>query len=246
LDPTIAGLIAFIAVIALIVLGVHIGIAMMAIGFGGMLIMQGFQPVLNMVLLTFFHTVYSYDLAILPLFILMGEFAMIAGIVRSLYDAARTWFRRVPGGLAITTIATCAGLAACTGSSLASAVTVTRIALPEMIKSKYSPNAAAATIAAGGILAVLIPPSALIILYALLTNTSIAKALIAGVIPGFLTVIIYLSYILISAYVNPRIMPLSGEQSAPWKEKFIRLNRCRLFLYGAFRILKLRAVLLNN
>src|SRR5699024_10739165 len=134
----------------------------------------------------------SYLLTVIPLFILMGAFAHHAGIGHRLFNMARRWVGHLPGGLAIASILTCAGFAASSGSSVATAATVGSVALPEMHDAGYDHRLSAGTVAAGGVLGVLIPPSVLLIFYAALTETSAGKMLVAGVIPGLLTTAIFM------------------------------------------------------
>ena len=134
----------------------------------------------------------NYELIVIPLFVLMGNLATISGMSRDLYRAAYAWFGHWRGGLASATIASCAGFAALSGSSVASAVTMGRVALPEMRRYNYDNRLATGCIAAGGTLGILIPPSTGFIIYAILTEESIGRLFLAGVLPGLLLTALFM------------------------------------------------------
>ena len=192
MDDLYWGIIGFVAVLSLMALGVHVGLALATTGFIGMFLMTG---KLSLALALFTTTPYSttnvYAFAILPLFIIMGLFAMHAGLSARAFDAAYKWVGRLPGGMAIATTWANAMFAACTGSSVVACAVFTRISLPEMDRRGYDKAFACGTIAAAGMLGMLIPPSALMIVYGILTEQSIGKLLIAGVGPGILLTLIF-------------------------------------------------------
>ena len=192
MDDLYWGIIGFVAVLSLMALGVHVGLALAATGFIGMFLMTG---KMSLALALFTTTPYSttnvYAFAILPLFIIMGLFAMHAGLSARAFDAAYKWVGRLPGGMAIATTWANAMFAACTGSSVVACAVFTRISLPEMDRRGYDKAFACGTIAAAGMLGMLIPPSALMIVYGILTEQSIGKLLIAGVGPGILLTLIF-------------------------------------------------------
>ena len=192
MDDLYWGIIGFVAVLSLMALGVHVGLALAATGFIGMFLMTG---KISLALALFTTTPYSttnvYAFAILPLFIIMGLFAMHAGLSARAFDAAYKWVGRLPGGMAIATTWANAMFAACTGSSVVACAVFTRISLPEMDRRGYDKAFACGTIAAAGMLGMLIPPSALMIVYGILTEQSIGKLLIAGVGPGILLTLIF-------------------------------------------------------
>ena len=192
MDDLYWGIIGFVSVLSLMVLGVHVGLALAATGFVGMFLMTG---KITLALALFTTTPYSttnvYAFAILPLFIIMGLFAMHAGLSARAFDAAYKWVGRLPGGMAIATTWANAMFAACTGSSVVACAVFTRISLPEMYRRRYDKAFACGTIAAAGMLGMLIPPSALMIVYGILTEQSIGKLLIAGVGPGILLTLIF-------------------------------------------------------
>ena len=213
----IAGL-GFLALFVLLALGIHIGIALGFIGFIGCGLMLGFSKSLSLLVTTFFFTATDYSFIVLPMFILMGEFAFQGGIGTLLFTAASKWLGRLHGGLAMATCAANAFFGAVTGSSLAAVATFGKLAIPEMMRLKYDGKIAAGVVAASGTLAVMIPPSGVMVLYAILTEVSLGKMLIAGVIPGFISAIIYMVMIYFRVRLNPRLGPRSTEVVS-WKER---------------------------
>ena len=148
-----------------------------------------------------------YPLSVLPMFILIGFLAYHAGMTQSLFDAARKCFGWVPGGLAVATVFATAGFAAVSGASTATAAVFSRVAIPEMLKYGYSQRLAAGVVAAGGTLASLIPPSAILVIYAIIVEESIGRLLVAGFIPGIVSAIIYAALIIVMAVRNPELGP---------------------------------------
>ena len=219
MDDLYWGIIGFVAVLSLMVLGVHVGLALAATGFLGMLAMTG---KIHLALALFTTTPYSttnvYAFAILPLFIIMGLFAMHAGLSARAFDAAYKWVGRLPGGMAIATTWANAMFAACTGSSVVACAVFTRISLPEMHRRRYDKAFACGTIAAAGMLGMLIPPSALMIVYGILTEQSIGKLLIAGVGPGILLTLIFTAGIVAVAARNPERAP-RADYAPPFLER---------------------------
>ena len=165
-----------------------------------------------------------YSLTILPLFVLMGNLAGISGMSRDLYSAAHAWFGHLRGGLASSTIVGCAGFSALSGSSLASAVTMGRVALPEMQRYKYNNSLATGSIAAGGTLGILIPPSAGFVVYAILTEESIGRLFLAGVLPGVLLTGLFILTIWLVTRLKPELAPTSLVPP-PFAERIKALGR---------------------
>ena len=219
MDDLYWGIIGFVAVLSLMALGVHVGLALAATGFIGMFLMTG---KMSLALALFTTTPYSttnvYAFAILPLFIIMGLFAMHAGLSARAFDAAYKWVGRLPGGMAIATTWANAMFAACTGSSVVACAVFTRISLPEMDRRGYDKAFACGTIAAAGMLGMLIPPSALMIVYGILTEQSIGKLLIAGVGPGVLLTLIFTIGIVAVAARYPQRAP-RAEYAPPFMER---------------------------
>lgn len=167
-------------------IGMPIGFAMIIVGFGGYAYLGGFDAALNMVGLVPYTTVASYLFSVLPLFTLMGDFASSSGLMRDGYSTMNKWIGHLSGGLAMASIGGCASFACVSGSSVATAMIMTRVALPEMLEYKYSPKLASGCIAAGGTLGLLILPSGAFIIYGLIAEQSIGRLFMAGVFPGIL------------------------------------------------------------
>jgi C4-dicarboxylate transporter, DctM subunit len=191
-SPEIVGLIGLVFLFVLLFLGMPIGVGLAFTGFFGFAYFFGFQGALNQLSSVPFSSAASYSLIVVPLFILMGDFAYRSGMTREAFKTAYALFGRLRGGLAISTIGACAAFAACTGSSIASAATMTKVAFPEMSRYKYDSALATGAIAAGGTLGILIPPSNAMIFYGLVTDASIGKMFIAGILPGILLTILFM------------------------------------------------------
>jgi len=203
MDPLIAGLIGIAILLILLFSGISIGVAMPLVGFGGFAILVGFGPALGIVKTVPYTTFASYDLSVIPLFILMGSFAFAAGMSNDLFNAIYKWIGHFRGGVAQATIVACACFAAISGSSLATAATLGAVALPEMRKYKYDDGLATGAIAAGGSVGILIPPSVILIIYGIITEQSIGKLFLAGFIPGIMETVFYLFTIWYLTYFNP-------------------------------------------
>ncbi|MEM7781572.1 MAG: TRAP transporter large permease [Pseudomonadota bacterium] len=169
-----------------------------------------------------FELIHSYNLSMIPLFIALGAVAERAGITTEIYAAARMWLARLPGGIAIASVAGCGGFSAISGSSIACASTMGRICTPEMLKLNYDERLATASVAAGGTLGSLIPPSILFIIYAIFTETSIAQLFLAGIVPGLLSLLGYALVIFVWVKRSPEIAPLRAD-SHPTREKWMAL-----------------------
>ncbi len=216
------GALGIFAFLLLLSLGMPIALSFATSGILGIIFIQGLAPGLNLLGQAFYTWTSSYVLCTIPLFVLMGQFAYRSGISGDLYVAAYRWIGRLPGGLALATNVACTGFAACTGSSVASAATMTVIAYPEMEKANYDPRLSVGCIAAGGTLGILIPPSTIFIVYGIITETSINELFIAGIIPGLFISALFCGVILYLCKRNPDLGP-PGE-SFSWKEKFSSLK----------------------
>lgn len=206
-DPILAGILGSALVVVLLLLGMPIAFLMMFVGFFGIWTLTSFEAALPVVAKTLYETAANYPYTIIPLFILMGGFAGGAGITRELYETFDKWFRRLPGGLGVATIAACAGFAALSGSSVAGAAAMGNIALPEMRRFNYHPKLATGVVAAGGTLAFLIPPSLGFVVYGMLTEQSIGKLLISGIFPGLLLSLAYILVIIGQVKINHTLAP---------------------------------------
>ncbi|HWP25733.1 MAG TPA: TRAP transporter large permease [Xanthobacteraceae bacterium] len=215
--PDVIGIIGIAAMLALLALRMPIGVAMLLVGAIGVAALNGIPVALS----TLGNAPYSYstgyELAVIPLFVLMGNCAGAAGMSRELYNAAYAWVGHWRGGLASATVVACAGFAAVCGSSVASAVTMGRVCLPEMARYKYDPRLAAGTVAAGGTLGILIPPSTAFVVYGILTEQSIGRLLLAGFLPGILLAMLFVITIAIWTRFQPQLGPPGPPAS--WQER---------------------------
>lgn len=191
-----------LSIILMIAMGLPIAFSMLTVGFFGLVILIGFSPSLAMIGQIFFDNGMNYTLSILPLFLLMGNFVVKAGLADELYNAANAWLRHKKGGLAMATIIACGGFSSVCGSSLATAATMAKIALPSMKKYNYPDSLATGAIAAGGTLGILIPPSMILVLYGIITSQDIGQLFLAGIIPGILGILGYIIAVKISVLKN--------------------------------------------
>ncbi len=222
LDPIVVGIIGTCVVFLLLFIGMPIAFAMMLVGFSGVTYLSSVHAALPMVARTVYEVSSYFPYTVIPLFIVMGGFAGSSGMTAELYSTFDKWLRRLPGGLGIATIGACAGFAAVSGSSVATAATMGTVALPEMKRYNYHPRLATGTVAAGGTLGFLIPPSIGFIVYGMLTEQSIGKLLIAGLFPGILLAAAYVLIVVILVKANPSLAPASPEPVS-WVEKFASL-----------------------
>jgi tripartite ATP-independent transporter DctM subunit len=204
-------------------LGMPIAFVMMFVGFLGISYLTSINAALPVVAKTVYETAAHYPYTIIPLFILMGGFAGNAGITRELYETFDKWFRKLPGGLGIATIAACAFFAALSGSSVAAAAAMGTVAIPEMRRFGYAPKLAVGVVAAGGTLSFLIPPSLGFVVYGMLTEQSIGKLLISGIFPGILLSLAFMVIIVVEVKMDPSLAPATpGEVS--FKEKLLAFS----------------------
>ena len=213
MSPEVIGIIGLVFMFILLFAGMPIGLGLAFTGFIGIVFLFDIDGALHQLGLVPFRSAAHYSLSVLPLFILMGHFAFISGITESFYDTAQALLARLRGGLAMSTVAACAGFAACTGSSFAGAATMTKIALPEMKRYKYDMALATGTIAAGGTLGILIPPSNAMIFYSLITNASIGQLFIAGIIPGIILTSLFILIIFLMVKIKPQMAPAQAHVS---------------------------------
>ena len=218
----IVGSIAMAVAILLAVLRVPLAFALLGTSIVGLGLVINGNTAFLLLPLTISDAVLSYDLAVVSMFILMGNVISKTGIAHDLFRAAYAFVGNVRGGLALSTMAACSGFAAVSGSSYATAATMAKVAYPSMKKYGYSDELAAGTIAAGGTLGILIPPSIIMVIYGILTQTNIGHLFIAGVVPGIFGLILYMAAVRVVAAMNPAHAPKGervpwGEKSAPWQ-----------------------------
>jgi C4-dicarboxylate transporter DctM subunit len=208
-------------ILFLIALRVPIGVAMGTIAFLGFWYLRNVKVALSALSDTPFVFAANWELSAIPMFLLMGAIAGNSGIGSGLYRAAYAWFGGLPGGLAVATNWACAGFGAASGSSIAAAATMAKLAVPEMLKHRYDKGLATGTVASGGTLDALIPPSILFVLYGVFAEVSIAKLLIAGIVPGLLTATAYMIMIMVRCWLDPSLAPPVEfpDRAALWRER---------------------------
>jgi len=219
LTPEVAGYIVGGQLLIWLALGAHIGVALGLSGFLGIYLTVGPDAAFAQLSAVPFGTTNSFALAVIPLFILMGSFATVAAITTDLFRAAYVWLGGLRGGLAMATVMSSAAFGAASGSTIVNAAVFTRMAMPEMTRFGYDVRLSAGCIAAAGTLAALIPPSILMVIYAVITEQSIGKLLIAGIVPGVLTALIYCGGIYAIARLRPDIAP-RAKLSFTWGERW--------------------------
>src|ERR671918_241143 len=187
----VVGLIGIGALFALIVLRIPIAVAMILVGALGFAWLAGLTPLLSQLKTSAYWRFSTYDLSVVPLFMLMGQFATRAGLNQDLFRAANAWIGHIRGGMAVATVGACAGFGAICGSSLATASTMGQVALPELRRHGYEPALATGTLAAGGTLGILIPPSIILVIYAIIVEANIVTMFQAALIPGLLAALLF-------------------------------------------------------
>ncbi len=232
MTPIQVGLLGCVLLFVLLFSSMPVAFAMLAAGLAGFALIVTPQAAASMVTAELFDTFSSYNLTVIPLFVLMGQAAFHAGISTKLFKAAYTWIGHLPGGLAMATVAACAGFGAISGSGPATAATMAAVALPEMRRYGYSDELASGAVASGGSLGMLIPPSVVFIVYALMTEQSIGALFLAGIIPGIIMSILFCLSIFVRCLRNPALGPVGPRSS--WKDRFISLTGVieTLILFG--------------
>jgi len=222
MTPLQVGMCGCLLLALLLAANVPVAFAMAVAGFCGFALLVSPQAALSMTVIDFYETFASYDLTVIPLFVWMGQLAFHSGISKSLFEAAYHWIGRLPGGLAMSTVGACAGFGAICGSGPATAATIGSVALPEMRRYGYSMELATGAAASGGGLGMLIPPSVVFIVYAILTEQSIGRLFLAGVAPGILITLLFCAAI----YIWCRWQPAAGPAAPPtnWQRKFKSLG----------------------
>lgn len=217
-----AALLGFAAIFLLALMRVPLAFAMGLVGFAGISLTRGLQPALANTAQVVYETGFAYTLSVIPLFILMGNFVARAGLAHELFQAAYAFIGHVRGGLAHATVAACAGFGAICGSSIATAATMSKVAYPSMRKLGYSDSLSTGVMAAGGTLGIMIPPSTIMVIYGIVTETHIGKLFAAGVIPGLLTAAMLMLAITVITARDPEHAP-PGVRST-WPERWRALR----------------------
>jgi C4-dicarboxylate transporter DctM subunit len=217
MDLTIVSILGFVVLLLLFAAGVNIGFAMALVGLVGFAFVASIETSLNVLATQFWEIFSNYDFTVLPMFVFMGSIAFHSGITRNLYSSAYAFLGHMPGGLAIATIAGSAAFGAICGSTTAAAASMGKVALPEMKKYNYNDSLATATVATGGTLSILIPPSSAFIIYGILTEQSIGRLFISGIIPGIMLSTLFIIVIFAICRRNPELAPPGNRVG--WKER---------------------------
>ncbi len=218
MTPPVIGLLGCAVLLALLAGSMPVGFAMAAVGAAGFALVVSPQAAFSMIASDLYETASSYSLSVIPLFVLMGQVAFHAGISRRLFDAAYPWFGPLRGGLAMATVGACTAFGAICGSGPATAATMAAVALPEMRRYGYDMELGSGTVAAGGSLGMLIPPSVVFIVYAVMTEQSIGKLFLAGIVPGLMIAALFCLTIYVHCRWRPHLGPAAPPM--PWGLRF--------------------------
>ncbi len=222
MTPITTGLLGFAVLVVLMFAKIPVGFVMTIVGLLGFAFLTSWDASLNLLARDFFSTFGSYNLTVIPLFVLMGQLAHYTGISGRLFNTAHKFFGHLPGGLAIATIGACAGFSAICGSTSATAATMASVALPEMKKYHYDPALATGVVAAGGSLGILIPPSTIFIIYGIMTEQSVGKLFMAGVLPGILLAVLFILTIVVWTRLKPGVC--AAAPKASFQERIASLS----------------------
>ncbi len=223
MEPVTVGFLAILILLVLLALGFHIAVCMGTAGIIGFSILMGWQPAMSLAASQAFAVCSNYSYSVIPLFMLMGLIVFSSGLANYIYEAMYRWFGRLPGGLMIATTAAAGVFAAASGSSIAGAVTFAKISVPEMIKRKYHGGLACGSVAAAGAQSALIPPSGLMVLYAIITEQSIGKCLMAGLLPGILSNFLFIVMVFSIAIYKPVLLPRGPVSSMKQKVDSLKM-----------------------
>ncbi|MDD4019493.1 MAG: TRAP transporter large permease [Kiritimatiellae bacterium] len=218
MTPLVVGIFGVVSMLVLLACSLPVAIAMGLVGVAGYAAVISGKAALAMLSADLYDVFSNYNLTVIPLFVFMGQVAFHTGISRRLFTAANSWLSGLRGGLAMATVGACAAFGAICGSGPATAATMAAVALPEMKRYKYDDALASGTVAAGGGLGMLIPPSVVFIVYGILTEQSIGKLFISGVVPGILVALLFFAVISVQCYLNPTLAPPAVRVA--WRERF--------------------------
>lgn len=224
MSPILAGIITFLILFFFLAFGMSLGLAMLLVGSVGLFFYLPANAAVSKIALSAYETVCNYNFSVLPLFLLMAYVTFHSGLVRDLFNLAAKWIGHIRGGMAIATLIACSGFASISSSAIATAAAIGVVAVPEMRRYGYKPSLYTAVASTGGVLGILIPPSATLVIYGIITEQSIGKLFIAGIIPGLLLTIFYILTVYILCKIRPDLGP-PGEKSS-FKEKIYAFSSC--------------------
>lgn len=223
MNESTVGIIGIVVLLVILFMGAPIAFSLMLIGFIGISYLTSIEAALPLLSNTLFETTSYYPYTVIPLFVIMGGFAKSSGLTSEMYSTCKKWLTRLPGNLCVASICACACFSAISGSSIATAAAMGSVALPEMKRNNYHPKIATGSIAAGGTLGFLIPPSIGFVVYGMLTEQSIGKLLMAGVLPGIVLTFSFIGIIVLWVHINPDLAPATNSQFS-WKARFLALK----------------------
>jgi len=223
MSDAMIGSVGILALLLLIAANMHIGIALILVSYVGLIALVGSHAAWGMLEVVPYTFISNWTLSSVPMFVFMGYVCFSADLTRGLFDAARLWLARLPGGLAIASVFGCSGFAAVTGSSVACAAAMGKVAVPEMLRNGYDARLATGTVAAGGTVGALIPPSILLIVFGVIAQVSINDLFLGGIGAGIATALLYIAVIVIRVKLNPDLAPSITDQ-VTWRQRFIALK----------------------
>ena len=219
MSPIATGILGVLVLLSLLALGMPIGFGMILIGFAGFTYLASLSGAANILANIPYDAINNYDFCVIPLFFLMAAIFLVSGFGSNLFHLVYTLVGRIPGGLAVATVGACAIFAAASASTIATALTIGKVAIPEMNEYKYDNRLACGCVAAGGTLGILIPPSGVLIIYGIITEQSISKLFIGGIIPGLILALSFILLIILWALINPSLAPAGPRTSLKVKLK---------------------------
>lgn len=225
IEPFWIGVAGIVMLVLLILSGVYIAVALGLVGVIGIIAIIGFSPAMSLLASTWFHYGTTYFFIIIPLFVAMGLFSAQAGVSRDLYDTLSKWVGQIRGGLGLATIGAQAIFGALTGSSMVTAIVFAKVSVPEMRRLGYDPKLAYGLVSAGGALGMMIPPSVMVVIYALITEQSIAQLLLAGIGPGLVLAFCLSMGLVLLLTLRPSLGPPTEKKGATWRERFVSIPK---------------------
>ncbi len=223
MDPFLIGILGIVFLLIFLILGVHIALALGAVGMFGCIAMLGFDAAMWQSTSIVYNIVAAQAFIVLPLFIFMGLLAGVGGLSRDIYDVLHKWVGNLRGGLGISTILSCTAFGVCTGSSLVTAAVFSRISAPEMRRQGYDKKIAYGIVSAGGSIGMLIPPSILLVIYGIISQESVGKLLVAGLAPGLTLTVVFSLGIIFLTYIRPQWFGSEQKTKVSWKVRFTSL-----------------------
>ena len=225
MDPVYAGILGFVVLLIVILLGIPVGISLMVTGLAGLFYLSGVPATLHLLINNVFTQATSYEFIAVPMFLLMGYVAMAAGLTKPAFETARIWLAPFPGGLAMATSVASGFLGACCGSGVPTTAALSRIAIPEMIEQGYDKGLSAGVVASTASLAVLIPPSIIMVIYAVfMEGVPLGKMLLAGYLPGVVSVAVFIIGIAVLVRLNPKLAPPRPAIGFTWRQRLVSLK----------------------